>query len=112
MIRYYKSLKDKTVKYFYINDAVDCVEGLIEEVRSNGMLVIHRNLCPQYYMYISCNKTASEMLKRSVEISAEEYNIVDAVSKAMIENDTFIISGDKLKPIEEKEVKLEPIFAD
>ena len=52
------------------------------------------------------------MLKRSVEISAEEYNIVDAVSKAMIENDTFIISGDKLKPIEEKEVKLEPIFAD
>ena len=93
---------------FYHNPDTDCLEGVIEEFRADGRLILQKHPTGYYYSDVTNNSLAQGMVKKAIEISQEEYEIANAVLDAMINTDEMYL--DVNVPAKVDEVKAEPTY--
>lgn len=93
---------------FYHNSDTDCLEGVIEEFRANGRLILQKHPTGHYYSDLTNNSLAQGMVKKAVEISQEEYDIASAVLEAMINTNEMYL--DVNVPTKVGEIKAEPTY--
>ena len=95
---YYKICYSNSIVIFFHDLINDKLDGIIEDSKSEGKIILQKHLSITCYNNVSSNTLALSMVRKAKKITQEEYDIAYGVVESMVNSDNWLISDNNIVP--------------